>query len=83
MPTLYIFSGLPGAGKTTLAERLAKQVSAVYLRIDTVEQALRDLCAFEVEGEGYRLSIDTAGRSVAECFEELTVALQRTEMGRG
>ncbi len=28
----------------------------MYLRIDTVEQALRDLCSFKVEGEGYRLS---------------------------
>ncbi len=37
MPTLYIFSGLPGAGKTTLAKQLANQVGAFYLRIDTVE----------------------------------------------
>lgn len=28
----------------------------MYLRIDTVEQGLRDLCNFKVEGEGYRLS---------------------------
>lgn len=26
------------------------------MRIDTVEQAIRDLCNFKVEGEGYRLS---------------------------
>lgn len=26
------------------------------MRIDTVEQAIRDLCDFNVEGEGYRLS---------------------------
>jgi predicted kinase len=31
-------------------------MGAVYLRIDTVEQALRDLCRVKVEGEGYRLS---------------------------
>ncbi|EGU46304.1 kinase [Vibrio ichthyoenteri ATCC 700023] len=55
-PTLYIFSGLPGSGKSTLAQALAQQTGAVYLRIDTVEQALRDLCQFQVEGEGYRLS---------------------------
>ncbi|MCZ6619247.1 MAG: AAA family ATPase [Gammaproteobacteria bacterium] len=56
MATLFIFAGLPGTGKTTLSERLARRVSAVHLRIDTVEQALRDLCHLEVEGEGYRLS---------------------------
>lgn len=54
-PTLYIFSGLPGTGKSTLAQRLASRIGAMYLRIDTVEQALRDVCGISVEGEGYRL----------------------------
>ncbi len=53
---LYIFSGLPGSGKSTLAQRLATHLSATYLRIDTIEQGLRELCAFNVQGEGYRLS---------------------------
>jgi predicted kinase len=57
---LYIFSGLPGAGKTSLARLLAQHMGAVYLRIDTVEQALRDLCGVQVEGEGYRLSYRVA-----------------------
>ena len=29
---------------------------AAHLRIDTVEQALRELCGIAVEGEGYRLA---------------------------
>jgi predicted kinase len=56
MVTLFIFSGLPGTGKSTLSQQLAQQAKAVYLRIDTIEQALRDLCDFQVEGEGYRLA---------------------------
>ncbi|WP_281833066.1 AAA family ATPase [Vibrio nigripulchritudo] len=56
IPILYIFSGLPASGKSTLASLLAAQTGAMYLRIDTVEQGLRDLCNFNVEGEGYRLS---------------------------
>lgn len=55
-PVLYIFSGLPGSGKTVLAKALAEKTASVYLRIDTIEQAIRDLCAFDVQGEGYRLS---------------------------
>lgn len=53
---LYIFSGLPASGKTTLARKLAKHLSAMHLRIDTIEQGLRDLCGIQVEGEGYRLA---------------------------
>ena len=54
--TLYIFSGLPGSGKTALSQALARHVGATHLRIDTIEQALRDLCSFAVQGEGYRLA---------------------------
>ncbi|NOV29734.1 AAA family ATPase [Methylomonas sp. ZR1] len=55
-PTLYIFSGLPASGKSTLAKLLAAKTSSMYVRVDTVEQGLRDLCNFKVEGEGYRFS---------------------------
>ena len=55
-PRRYIFSGLPGTGKTTMAQRMARQLRAMHLCIDTIEQGLRDLCHFEAEGEGYRLA---------------------------
>ncbi|EJB02434.1 putative kinase [Rhizobium leguminosarum bv. trifolii WSM597] len=38
---LIIFGGLPGSGKTTVARALAKRLGAVYVRVDTIEQAIR------------------------------------------
>ncbi len=36
------FAGLPGCGKSTIAQALAKRLSAAYLRIDSIEQAISD-----------------------------------------
>jgi predicted kinase len=56
-PTLYVFAGLPGVGKTSLSQRLARIFKAVHLRIDTIEQSLRDVCGMAaVQGEGYGLA---------------------------
>jgi predicted kinase len=43
---LIVFAGLPGTGKTTIAKELARQLEAVYLRIDSIEQTLRDSGAY-------------------------------------
>ena len=55
--TLIIFSGLPGTGKSTLALKLSEHLSATYLRIDTIEQGLREICGIsELQAEGYQLA---------------------------
>ncbi len=52
---LIVFGGLPGTGKTTLARHIAQERRAAYLRIDTIEQALRSsgTLASEVGPAGY------------------------------
>jgi predicted kinase len=61
---LIVFGGLPGTGKTTVAKALAQTLDAAYLRIDTIEQALRSHEALRTEiGSlgyvvGYRLAED-------------------------
>ena len=56
---LVVFSGLPGVGKTTIARELAVSMGAVHLRIDTIEQALRN-AGSKVEGEGYSVAYAVA-----------------------
>lgn len=52
---LIIFAGLPGVGKSSIARELAKRLGAVYLRADTIEQAMREygLDADSIGGMGY------------------------------
>ena len=57
MNTLYIFAGLPGTGKSELSQNLARERRAVYLRIDTIEQALRDSRTFIAEEKDMRSRI--------------------------
>jgi predicted kinase len=54
-PVLIVLSGLPGVGKTTIARALARATDAVHVRIDSIEQALRD-ARRPVEGEGYAVA---------------------------
>ena len=57
---LIALGGLPGVGKSTLAASLAQRIGAVYLRIDTIEQAMRNE-GFTVSGpEGYLAARDLA-----------------------
>ena len=56
---LIILSGLPGTGKTTIARELARLIGAVHVRIDSIEQALRN-AGVRVEAEGYRVAYAVA-----------------------
>jgi predicted kinase len=61
---LIILSGRSGVGKTTIARAVASKIGAVHLRIDTIEQALRD-CGLTVEAEGYVVAYAVAGDNLS------------------
>ena len=60
---LIILGGLPGVGKTTLARELARLLRAVHVRIDSIEEAIRESGAAvgSLDDAGYRV-----GYAVAE-----------------
>jgi predicted kinase len=60
---LIVLGGLPGVGKTTLARELARLLGAVLIRIDSIEQAVREsgVVAGSLDDAGYRV-----GYAVAE-----------------
>jgi AAA domain-containing protein len=58
---LIVVSGLPGTGKTTIARKLAIELVAVYLRIDSIEQSIRG-AGRQVEGVGYSVAHAVAWR---------------------
>jgi predicted kinase len=85
MLMLIIFAGLSGVGKTTIARELAGQIGAVYMRIDSIEQALRDSGAMAqpLNDAGYRVGYALAednlrlGRTVvADSVNPLCVTRQ-------
>ena len=53
---LLIFGGLPGVGKTAIATALAREMDAVHLRIDSIEQALRNSGVTISGPEGYAVA---------------------------
>ncbi len=55
---LIVFGGLPGTGKTTLSRALAARRRAVALRIDVIEQAMREagIAAHLIGAAGYEVA---------------------------
>jgi len=71
---LIVFGGLPGTGKSTIARTLAIEIGAVWLRIDSIEQGIRDSgVVFD--------SLDDAGYRAAYAIAEDNLRLGLTVIG--
>jgi predicted kinase len=59
---LIVCGGLPGTGKTSIARDLAARAGAVYLRIDTIEQVIRNSPGVSqaINEEGYQVAYAVA-----------------------
>ncbi|RYZ31374.1 MAG: adenylyl-sulfate kinase, partial [Propionibacteriaceae bacterium] len=81
-PVLVVVGGLPGAGKSTVAQALARRRRIPFLRIDRIEQAVVDHTALThpVGPVGYAVAHRLAGEQLAlgldvvvECVNPLTL----------
>jgi len=81
-PKLIVLSGLPGVGKSSIARELAREIGATYLRIDSIEQALRDSGALiqPMKDAGYRAAYSMAEDNlrlgcsvVADCVNPVSI----------
>jgi predicted kinase len=68
---LIALSGLPGTGKTTIARELSRELAAVYLRIDSIEQSMRR-AGRPVEAEAYVVAYAVAEDNL--CLGRIVVA---------
>ena len=62
---LLIFGGLPGTGKSTISKFVAHELSAAYISVDTIEQALMDSGIDNVYSEGYELAYKIAAENLS------------------
>ena len=83
MALLIVFAGLPASGKSTLSRELARRTGAVWLRADSIEQAIKDsgVVPGELQDAGYRAAQAAAednlrlGRDVvADCVNDWQIA---------
>src|SRR6266850_8105193 len=59
---LIVLGGLPGVGKTTIARELARLLGAVHIRIDSIEDAIREsgIAVVSLDDAGYRVACAVA-----------------------
>ncbi len=59
---LIVFAGLPGTGKSSVSRKLARRLGVLWLRIDSIEQAIRNsgVVLGSIGDAGYRAAYAVA-----------------------
>ena len=79
---LIVIGGLPATGKTSLARGLARALDAMHVRIDVIEQAVREAtnCGDAIGPAGYIVAYAVAGDNlrlgrtvIADCVNPLPI----------
>ena len=80
---LIAFAGLPGCGKSSIAQELALRTGAIWLRADSIEQAIKDsgVVPGDMRDVGYRAAQAIAADNlrlgrvvVADCVNDWKIA---------
>lgn len=80
---LIIFAGRPGTGKTTIARALAERIGAAYVRVDTIEQAVRrDLPLADVGATGYLVAYAVAADNLRAGLSVIADCVNAAEISR-
>ncbi len=81
---LIIFGGLPGSGKSSISRHLADKLKAVYLRIDSIENAINNsaLAVEQAEDAGYLAAYDVARDNLALGHTVIADSVNPVEISR-
>jgi predicted kinase len=84
MSDLISFSALPGVGKTAVARALAQEISAVYLRVDSIEVALKNssLHIHPAEDSGYVAAVAVAKDNLVHGLDVVADTVNPIELTR-
>ena len=82
MAVLVALAGLPGTGKTTLAQALARRLPAVHVRIDTLEAAIAASSLGEAAEAGYLAGYAVAGDNLALGLNVIADSVNALEITR-
>ncbi|EBA15224.1 kinase-like protein [Roseobacter sp. SK209-2-6] len=71
MPVLLCLSGLPGAGKTTIARKLAEETGALWLWLDEIEARMRQshMQTEDLADGGYAAAQAVAGGALRQGYD--------------